>query len=90
MESQILSLFLLMLRISLDHSPNSGYKSIRFSETLYEKSFEFVSIRKYSIITLNLSLVLLPADIDFMPKKLGRKRDTLGGRGIKHVEMVLA
>lgn len=89
-ESPILSLFLLVLRIPLNLSPNAGYKGVGFSKALPEKDFEIVPSKGDGIVTFNLSLLLLLVEVDSISEKQGRKRDALETRGIAHIEMVLA
>lgn len=68
-KSQILDFLLLMLRILLDFNLDASYKDSRFSEILLEKSFKFVLNRGDGIVTFNLSLMLLPAEINPIPEK---------------------
>ena len=69
MGSPILNLLLLVLGIALDFSPDIGYKSGRFSKTLPKKSLEFVPSRGTGTVIFNLGLVLLPAEVNPIPKE---------------------
>ena len=79
-----------MLGISLNLGPDVGHERGGFPETLSEKSFEFIPSKESNLVALNLGLVLLPAEVDPIPKKRGRKENTLGPRGTGRVEMVFA
>lgn len=78
-----------MLRIPLDFSPDACYKGGRFSKTLLKEDFEFVSSKKDSTDTFNLSFVLLPAKIDPIPEKQSCEGDALRIRNINHIKIVL-
>lgn len=69
MKSSILNFLLLVLKIPLDLSPDANYKNSGFSKILPKKSLEFVPNRKNGTATFNLSLVLLPAEVDFISEK---------------------
>lgn len=73
MRNLILNLFLLILRISFDLSPDANYKGGRFFKALSKKNLEFVLSRRDSTIAFNLSLVLLPAEFDFISEEQGRE-----------------
>lgn len=59
----------MVLEIPLHLDPDTGHKGGRFFKTLLEKSFEFVPCRRDSTDVFNLSLVLLLAEVDLIPKK---------------------
>lgn len=69
MRSLILNFFLLVLRISFDLSSNTGQKSGRFSETLLEKSIEFILNKGAGIVIFKMDLVLFPAKVDPISEK---------------------
>lgn len=79
---------MLILEILLDLSLDASYKSGRFLETLAKKSNEFVPNRMDSIVIFNLSLVLLPTEIDLILEEQGCKKDILGPQSTGHVKMV--
>lgn len=74
--------------ISLDFNLDASYKNGRFFKVLSEKSLKFISSRRNSTVALNLSLVLLSADVDLILKEQNCKRYLLGARGIGHVNIV--
>ena len=88
MRSSVLYFFLLVLQISFDFSRDIVYKRGGFSETLSEEGLEFVSSKGSNPIPLNLSFVLLPAEIDSISEERGRKGDALVARGTGRVNMV--
>lgn len=90
MRSPILSLLLLVFRMPLNFSPNAGYKGVGFSKALLEKSFKFVPNRGDGIVTFNLGLMLLLAEVDLIPEKQSRKEDMFGARGTGRVKIVFA
>lgn len=65
----MLNFLLLVLRISLDFSLDTGYKGSRFSKTLLKKNLEFVSNKKNGTIAFNLSFVLLQIEVDSVLEK---------------------
>lgn len=85
----ILNFLLLVLGISLNLGPDVGHERGGFSETLTEKSLEFVPSKGGGLVALNLGLVLLPAEVNPIPEERGREGNTLGPRGTGRVEMVL-
>lgn len=89
-ESSILNLLLLILKILLDFSPDASHKGGGFSKVLPEKSLEFVPSERNGTFALNLDFVLLSAEIDFIPKKQGRKKYSLGVRVTDYVKIIFA
>lgn len=89
-ESPILKLFLLLLKISLYLGLDISHKNSRFSKILLKKSFEFVSSRRNGIVAFNLGFIVLPVEVDPILEKYSYKRDTLGARGTNHMKIVLA
>ena len=85
----ILYFLLLVLRIPLDLGPDASYEQSRFFETWPEKDFKFVPSRKDSIVTFNLSFVLLQAEINPVLEERGCKRDAFMAHGSGCVEMIL-
>ena len=88
MKALILYFLLLVLEILLNLGPDIGHKHDGFSKTLLEKGLEFNPSKRSNIIALNLSLVLLPVEVDLVPKEQGRKKNTLGTCSTGRVEMV--
>lgn len=68
-EKPILYFLLLVLRILLNLSLDVNYKQGGFFETLVKKNFKFALSRRDNIVVLNLTLMLLPAKIDFILEK---------------------
>ena len=64
MGSPILYFFLLILAIPLDFCLDVGHKRGGFSKTLPEKGLKFIPSRRDGTIVFNLSLVLLPVEVD--------------------------
>lgn len=54
-----------------------------------DKGLEFVPKRKIGIVTSNLSFLLLPAEINPVPKKQGRKEDAFVVRVSGRVKIIL-
>lgn len=48
-----------------------------FSKNFLKKSFKFVPNKKSNIVAFNLSLVFLPAEVDFVTKKKAIKKTRL-------------
>lgn len=90
MENLVLYFFLLILRILLDFSPNAGYKRYKFSKTLSEEAFKFVLSKRDSTVVFNLSLVLLPVEVDLIVKEQNHKKDIFGVCGIGCIEIIFA
>lgn len=90
MESPILNLFLLVLRILLDFSPDASHKDNRFSDALLKKGLKFVSSRSDGTIAFNFGLVPWPAEVDSIPEKRGHKGYMLAACGTGHVEIIFA
>lgn len=87
-KSPVLYFFLLVLGVSFDFTPNIVNKRSRFSETLLEECLEFVLSKKSNPIILNLSFMLLLAEVDPISKKQSRKRDVLVARGTDYIEII--
>lgn len=88
MRSLILNFFLLILRITLDLSPDAGHKSGRFSKTLPKKSLEFVPNRGDGIVTFNLSFVLLLAEVDLILEEQSCKKNALKTYNTSYIKMI--
>lgn len=54
-----------------------------------KKSFKFVLNREKSIVTFNLSVVLLLAKVDPITKKKIRKKDAFEAYSSNHIRMIL-
>lgn len=65
----VLYFFLLVLGISFDFTPDIINKYDRFSEILLEECFEFVLSKGSNLITLNLSFMLLLAEVNLISEK---------------------
>lgn len=89
-ESPILYFFLLILEFSLNFFPNISYKRDRFSKTLSKKNPKFVSNKKNGTLAFNLSLVLLPAEVDLILQEWGRKRVAFRVYSIGYIKIILA
>ena len=89
MRGPILYFLLLVLGIPLDLGPDASHERGGFSETLPEKSLEFVLSRGDGIVAFHLSFVLLPAEVNLISEERGRKRDAFVARGSGRVEMIL-
>lgn len=77
-KSPILCFFFLILGIPLNFYLDVSYKQDGFPKTLPKKSLKFVLSRRNGTVMFNLNLKLLPAKIDFIPKKQNRKKMRLG------------
>lgn len=64
MKSLILYFFRLVLGILLNSNLNVGYKLGKFFGILSKKSFEFISNMRGSMVTFNLSYILLLVKVD--------------------------
>lgn len=56
---------------------------------MLEKSLKFILNKKSGIVVLNLSLVLLPAKVDSIPKKQGCKKNLVVVFDIGCIKIVL-
>ena len=81
--------FLLLLGIPLNLCLDVGHKQGKFSKTLLEKGLKFVLRRGDNTIMFSLSLVLLPAELDPVGEKQGRKEDALVARGTGCIKIIL-
>ena len=88
-KSPILYFLLLVLEIPLDLGPDVSYEQGRFSETLPKEGLEFVLSKQLNIVVFNLHFVLLPAKINPVSEKRGRKRDAFMARSSGRVKMIL-
>lgn len=88
MKTSIVNFFLLVLRILLNIYLNTYYKCNKFSKTLLEKSFKFISNRENNIIALYLSLMLFLTEIDFVAKKQNCKRDIFMIYSSSYIKMI--
>lgn len=59
----------------LNLSSDASYKQSKFFKILPEKNFKFISSRENSIITFNLSFVLLLVKVDLILKKKSCKEN---------------
>lgn len=89
MKSLILNFFLLMLKISLNLSPNTNYKYSGFSKTLLKKTFKFVLSKKNDIIIFNLSLILMLTKFNLILEKQSYKKDALIAYATDYIKIVL-
>ena len=88
MKSPVFYFFLLILRVSFNFTPDVVNERGGFSKTLLEECLEFVPSEGSNPVPLNLSLVLLPAEVDPISKEQGREGDALVACGTGRVEMV--
>lgn len=51
------------------------HKHSKFSKALSKKDFEFVPIGDSGLVTFNLSLILLPTEVNLIPKEKNYKKD---------------
>lgn len=79
-----------MLGIPLVLSSDASYEGSGFSKALLEKSLEFVPSRKDGTVTFNLGLVLLPVEVNPIPKKQGYKGYALRAHDTWRVKIILA
>lgn len=84
----VLNFFLFVLRILLHLIEDIGYKQYEFLKTLPEKGLKFVPNSEDNTIVFYLSLMLLPIEVDPIPKKRGYKGNILVTRGTGYVKMV--
>lgn len=82
-----MNLFLLIFRISLDFSLDTGHKNADFSKILSKKGFKFVLNREDNIIIFNLGLMLLLAKLDLILKEQGYKKDVLRICNTGHIKI---
>lgn len=78
-----------MMGITLNLHSDDHHKQGGFSKTLPEKSLKFVLNREGSIVTFNISLILLPVKIDSVADEQSRKRDAFRPCGIGHIKIIL-
>lgn len=74
---------LLVFKISLNLGSDISYKQNRFSKILSEKNLKFIPNRRGNSIAFDLSLVLLPIEIDLIIKEKSWKENifTIYGNG---------
>lgn len=89
MKSLILNFFLGVLKILFGFNPVVGHKNGGFFEILLERSLKFVSSKRDGTVLFNLSLILLSAEVDFIPEKWNYKGNILGVYGTGHIKIVL-
>lgn len=75
MKSSIVYFFLFVLRIFFDLISDNVYKCNRFLKSFLKKNLEFVSDKKFDPIIFDPSLMLLPTEVDPIPKKQNCKKD---------------
>lgn len=88
MRGPILYFFLLKLGILFNLDLDVGHKQVRFSQTLLNKSFEFILSKVGGLIAFNLSLVLLSAEINLISEKQSHKKDVLVACGTSYIKIV--
>lgn len=64
MTSLVIYFFLLVLGVLLNLTPDIIHKYSKFFKAFFEKGLKFVSDRRSGLITIDLSLMLLPAEVD--------------------------
>lgn len=55
---------------------------------MLKKNFEFDSSRRDNTVALNLSFILLPAEVDFIIEKQNCKKDAFKIGGIGYVKII--
>lgn len=90
MKNLILYFFLLVLRVFFNLILDDFYKRGRFVKTLIEKSSEYILFKVNNLILLNLSLILLLAEINPIIKKQSWKKNVLMAFITSCIKMVLA
>lgn len=88
-KNPILYFFLLVFEFSLNLSLNASYKQGRLFEILPKKGLKFFSNKKNSIVAPNLSFVLLPEEINPVPKKQKHKKNVFMACSSGYVEIIL-
>ena len=88
MRSPVLYFFLLVLQVSFDLAPDILSKRGRFSKILSEEGLKFVTSEGNNLVSLNLSLVLLPGEVDPILEQSGCKNDVLVARGTGHIKII--
>lgn len=76
------------MEILLNLGSDASHEQGRFSKTLSEESFKFISSRRNGIIASKLSFVLLLAEINLVLEKQGRKGYAFVIRTSDHVEII--
>lgn len=89
-ESPILNLLLLVLKILLDLNLDVSHGGGGSSKVLLEKAFEFISNKRDDTIAFNLDLLLLPTKVDFILEERDCKKNVLRAYSISCVEMIFA
>lgn len=80
----------MILGIPLNFNLDASLKQNEFSKILLEKTLEFVSNRRDSIIAFKLDLVLLLAKVDLILKKQDCKKNVLVVYSNSNVKMIFA
>lgn len=88
MKSLILYFFLLILRFSLNLSPNASYKQDKFPKILLKKDFEFILNKRGNIILFDLNFILLLREIYLVIKKPNNKKNTFRTYSIGYVKII--
>lgn len=73
----------------LNFCSDISYKQGKFSKILLEKDLEFAPNKKSNVITFNLGLILLPAEINSILEKQSCKKDALIAYSIDCIKIVL-
>lgn len=76
------------MQVSFYFTPDIINKCNEFSKTLLKKGLEFVPRKKNDPVPLNLSLLLLIAEVDPIFKEQGRKKDALVAYDIVCLEII--
>lgn len=86
--SLVLYFFLLVLQVSFDFTLDIINKRGGLSKTLLKESFKFVLSKDSNLIPLNLSLVLLPMEVDSISEKQSFKKNMLIAHGTGNVKII--
>ena len=88
MKNPVLYFFLLVLQVSFNFTPDVVNKRSGFFETLLKEGLKIVLSKESNPVTLNLSFLLLLAEVDLILKEQGCKKDALVARGTDRVKMI--
>lgn len=90
MRRPVLYCFLLVLGVFFDLIPDIVNKRGGFFKTLLKESLKFVPCEGSYPVSLNLSLVLLLAEVDYISKEQDCKRDAYMAYSTGRIEIILA
>lgn len=88
-KNAVLYFFLLLLQVFFNFSPDIINKCSRFFEILLEKNLKFVSSKESNLVLLNLSLLLLLAEVNAILEKRIHERDVLVAYSISYIKIII-